>query len=451
MPNFAPKPYESGTSSVDGIFQGHVFASGIHKEEHSNILSYLYPQYYGIGILEKLGSYEGIAQDNWTWNIMDRTRRAGTAVSVVTVLPAASVVIDTDYVYNGGSKLGYLVAGDTIRTEKGALLRVDSVGETSGTGFQEITVSKVGGGNITASDIADDDKFGHIASSFAEGTNQPAGRLYLPYEEGNQLQIIKRTIEVTGSEFTNKTRLGTGKAWFFEVEAIEAKEFQKDRELAVLFGQSQSTGAKNTRGIIDYALNLGIVSEYDGGTGLTERDIQDQITAHLVEGCSGDITVLAGSEYVAQFNRALKDYVIAGAQSFDSKVPGINFQSYNFGGKMIHVAHHVLFDDPEVLPFLDDPAATAINFRYFSLWLDLGQMEMQGTRGIKLKYKEHGGHSRKFIVKIASGMMSPVDTQFTSDMDGYDGFKIFYLSEIGVEVRFPNRLGVQYANAYTAS
>ena len=447
MPNFAPKPYSTGTAAVDRIMSGHVWSAGIHKEEHSNILSHLYPQYYGIALLEKLGAYEPIAADTWTWNIMDRTRLAGSVDSITTALPASSVEFTTNYEWDGDGKLGYLVVGDTIRTQSGALLRVNEVGDDSG--LQTVTVTKVGGGNITSDDLAVDFVFGHIASSFAEGTNQPKGRLYLPREEGNVLQILKRTVEVTGSEFTNRTRIGDGKAWYFTVEEITMNEFQKDRELAVLFGKTQTTGARNTRGLIDYGLEYGIVSQYDAGTGLTERDIQDQITAHLVEGSSGDLVVLAGSEYVAQFNRALKDYAMQGAQSFDNKVAGLDFQVYNFGGKKINVAHHVLFDDPEILPYLDDPSADAINFRYFSLWLDLGQMPLQGKKGITLKYKALNGYSRKLIVRTAAGMMSPENADVISDMDGYDGFKTFFLSEIGIEVLFPNRIGIQYANAYT--
>lgn len=445
MPNFAPKPYTSGTSAVDGILSGYVFASGIHKEEHSNILSYMYPQYYATAMLEKLGAYEPIAADTWTWNIMDRTRVSGVATAIETTLPAATVVFTTDYVWDGAAKLGYLLEGDTIRTQSGALLRVSAT-EAAG-GFQEVTVTKVGGGTIAAADLSVNDKFGHIANAFAEGTNQPKGRLYLPREEGNVLQILKATCEVTGSEFTNKTRIGDGASWYFTVEELTMKEFQKSRELAVLFGKTQTTGARNTRGLIDYALEYGVKEEYNSTSGLTEREIQDHITNLMVEGTSGNIVVLGGSQFVGQFNRALRDYAIGGAQSYDSKPAGLNFQSYNFGGVVINVAHHVLFDDPEVFPFLDTPVAADINFRFFSIWLDMGQIEMQGTKGISLKYKALGGQSRKLIIKIAAGMMSPDDSSVISDMEGYDGFKVFYLSEIGIEVRFPNRIGLMYATA----
>jgi len=447
MPNFAPKPYSSGTSAVDSILSGYVFASGIQKEEHSNILSYLYPQYYATAMLEKLGAYEPIAADTWTWNIMDRTRLSGSATAIATTLPAASVDFTTDYAWDGGAKLGYLLVGDTIRTVKGALLRVEAT--VGSGGFQVVTVSKVGGGNIAATDLVVNDAFGHIANAFAEGTNQPKGRLYLPREEGNVLQILKATCEVTGSEFTNQTRIGDGESWYFTVEELTMKEFQKSRELAVLFGKTQTTGARNTRGLIDYALEYGIKTLYDAGSGLTERELQDHITDMMIEGNSGNLVVLCGSQFIAEAQRALRDYAVGGAQDYSNKPAGLEFMSFNFGGKIVNFAHHVLFDDPEVFPFISGPTADSINFRHFSIWLDMGQMEMQGTKGITLKYKALKGQSRKLIIKIAAGMMSPEETSVISDMDGYDGFKVFYLSEIGIEVRFPNRIGLLYANATT--
>ena len=55
---------------------GYIWASGILEPEHSNWLSYAYPQYYATAILERIGSYEGVAQDEYSWSEMDRTRNS---------------------------------------------------------------------------------------------------------------------------------------------------------------------------------------------------------------------------------------------------------------------------------------------------------------------------------------------------------------------------------------
>ena len=74
MPINPTPPLVGGTTQRDNILQGYVFQSGIHKPEHSNILSYKYPQYYMTALLERLGPSEGIGRDTFTWNVQDRTR-----------------------------------------------------------------------------------------------------------------------------------------------------------------------------------------------------------------------------------------------------------------------------------------------------------------------------------------------------------------------------------------
>ena len=52
-------PLVAGTNVREPIMQDYVFQSGIHKPEHSNLLSYKFPQYYFTALLDRLGAYEG--------------------------------------------------------------------------------------------------------------------------------------------------------------------------------------------------------------------------------------------------------------------------------------------------------------------------------------------------------------------------------------------------------
>jgi hypothetical protein len=115
-------PLDSGTNVRD-VLQGYVFQSGIHKPEHSSLLTYKFPQYYLTSLLDRMGAEESVAQDVWSWNVMDRTRRGSTVEAIDTVLPAASVVMDTDFDFTlaANGKEGYLVVGDLIRVESGAI------------------------------------------------------------------------------------------------------------------------------------------------------------------------------------------------------------------------------------------------------------------------------------------------------------------------------------------
>jgi len=460
MPQGIPTPPLTGGkdqgTAIDTILSSYVFQSGIHKPEHSNLLSYKYPQYYMTTMLDRLGASEGIAQDVWSWSVLDRTRRAGTIDSVDSGDGTATVVLTTQYVWTA-DRPGYLIVGDLIRIadgdESGSILRVTAVDDSTATpGLQEITVVKQEGGNITltvgggatvAATI-----FGHVTNAFGEASDAPNGRIFLPEEEWNALQIIRRSFSISGSEFTNRTWLKDGSAWYFTIEDIHMKEFALDREIAVMWGVRQDSGVRSTKGILDYAFDEGIENGFAAASGVQEADLRDHITDMFDEGVGNDIYVLCGSKFLADAQVALKDYAVAGALDygvFGNNTAGLDFMSYKFMGKTIHFAHYQLFNDKEILPAVT-AAAGVVDYANFSLWLDLGTGS-NGEKLISLRHKELDGQSRKFIHAYEVGMMNPAGPNGGMVANGKDAFTIHYLSEIGIEVRLPNRLGILRANS----
>jgi hypothetical protein len=117
-------------------------------------------------------------------------------------------------------------------------------------------------------------------------------------EDENYTQIIKRAMKVTGSEMSNKTILGDGKAWYFEVENILMKEFARDREVLVMFGQkANANGIRWTRGIYDWVTTSGILTTYASTPGVSESDLQAHIQKLVREGGSAEYLVLCGSKF----------------------------------------------------------------------------------------------------------------------------------------------------------
>lgn len=442
-------PLVGGNTAVDQILQGYVFQSGIHRPEHSNILSYKYPQYYVTALLDRLGASKGVAQDVYSWNILDKTREGGTVSSSTATGSATIDFTVTEFDFSSG-KPGYLLVNDTIRLESGVVAKITASADNAGS--QQVTAVKLDGTNWTAGDIADGDKFGHVFSAFPEGSSAPKGRLYLPTEEYNLLTTLRRTINITGSEFTNRTYIGDGSAWYFELENIEMKEFARDIELATLFGSLSDDGStKVAKGIWDYVTGFGVTNGYSASSGVTEADIQAHIRDLMVEGGSDTITVLAGADFMQDFNVAMKDYHVNGAIDygrFGDNMVGLDVQAYKFLGKTIYVKYYELFDDDAVVPApagaLESGAGTA-NFSDTSLWLDMGT-DSVGTPLIQRVHKELDGVSRKFIHAYEPGMVNPngVGGQVAS---GDDAFKIYYLSEIGLEFRLPNRCGILRATS----
>lgn len=405
-------------------------------------------------MLDRLGASEGIPQDTWTWNIMNRTRFGGTVSSVGA---GGSNSIDfeiTEFDYNPSTgQLGYLVVGDVIRLTSGSQGRVTATTVSSVlSNKQKVTVSKIGGTNWTvgASDIANAMTFGHGFNLFGEASSAPSGRLFLPVEEYGVLSTLRRSFSVSGDEFTNKIWLEQpySSPWFTAVEDLNMKEFARDREVLILFGKLQSTGIKETKGIIEYALSEGVVNGYASAVGVSEQDIQDHIEALLKQGTSNEITVLCSARFLKNVQKALKDYAIHGAiayGSFGTNVAGLDFHSYKFMGKTIHFVYYELFDDSAILPTAT-ASSTIVNYADFSLWLDFGS-DNNGRSLIKLKHKELNGMSRKFIHAYEVGMMGPNGVSSGMVSNGNDYFTVHLLSQIGIEIRLPNRLGVLRATS----
>ncbi len=397
-------------------------------------------------LLDKLGADEPVAQSVFSWSIMDRTRKSGTVSSVANGTTATATITTDIASDTANGNLGYFIVGDVIRLESGELGRVTAVGESGG--FQTIDVVRVLGGNWSTSLVLAAMVFGHVFSAFGEASTGPNGRLFLPTEDQNYLQVIRRSVKVSGTELTNRTILGDGKAWYFTVEDIVRKEFAKDRELVVLLGEQASGTTKGTKGILSYITASGVINTYASSAGVSEADLQDHIADLLPEGGSNEYLVLCGSTFLKNAMKALKDYAIQGAINYGSlgkNMAGLDFAGYKFMGKTVYFAYYELFDDPKVFPFAGTPSSSKINFKDFSLWLDLGT-DSAGQRLISLKYKSHGGYSRKFIQKLIPGMMSVGGPEGFAAHSG-DYFEIQWLSEIGVKVLLANRMGLLRANS----
>jgi hypothetical protein len=400
-------------------------------------------------LLDKLGADAPVSQTVFSWSIQDRTRKGGSVTSLSNGTTATVTIVTNIASDAANGNKGYFIIGDVIRFESGELGRVTAVGESSL--FQTIDVVRVLGGNWSTTLVNTNFVFGHIATQFAEGSAGPEGRLFLPVEDYNRTQILKRGYKVTGTEFTNRTILGDGSAWYFTVEDIIEKEFARDREGVVMFGEKNTTASttNSTRGILSWATAEGVINTYASAAGVSEADLFDHIQDLLPQGGSAEYLVLCGSTFLAKAQKALKDYAIQGAVSYGSfgrNMAGLDFAGFKFLGKTVYFAYYELFDDTTMVPYVGTPSSSKINFSDFSLWLDLGSTNA-GEKLIKLRYKALGGVSRKYIKAIIPGMMTPSGANNGMASNSNDSFEIQWLSEIAVEVHLANRFGILRANS----
>lgn len=458
------RPGVANIEVVDPLLEGYAFSAGLEDPAISKYLSIKYPQYTLTTLLDRLGRSEGIANSSWSWFEMDRTRRGGSVLALqvslsTTTAPTlgtslTSLCIVTDIAAGDP----YLVVGDIIRLASGVNLRVNAVGTgtVSSVSYQAAEVTRQDGGAFTSTVIAANITFGHAFNSWGEGSNGPGvGRAYAPEERYNKLNILRRSLRVTGNTLTQKTRIGDGKSWYYTVEDIEMKEFARDRELAILTGQMTPDGAaiQNGDGILSMVENQGTVTTFTGA--MTESALQSHILSMMYKfGSSAkEYVCLCGMDFMADVTNALKHYFIgtpgSGATqggvtygTFGSvNTVGLDLVSYRYMGKTIHFVHYEMFDDPAVFPFRNPSSSTATaNRKSYSgsgLFLDMGA-DSAGNKLVTMKHRELNGENRKFIHKIIPGMHQGNNGIASNS---FDGFQIEYLSEVGVEIRVPGRHG----------
>lgn len=427
-------PYNSARNP---ILNGYLFDATLNMPEVSDVVIEKFKDKYKMTtLLARLGAYDAVPNDVFSWYVQDRQRSSATVSSGVTGLPAASLTLTLDTVASGAN-LGYYIVGDTIRTESGKILIVTAVSAAGG--FQTITVAKPDGTNIVTGDIANTETIGHIGTAFEEGSTGPNGRLFLPSETYNYTQIFRRGIKVTGSALTQKSWVNGGEAWYWTDEDYMFDEFYYDQELHLMFGTRSVNGTRKTsQGIWDRTVTAaeGKVVNFASGTGIAETDLQNIITQLNREAGSNELLCLCGSEAIADIQIALRPYNINGSMDygkFGNNLVGLDTWSYKFAGKTIHFMHYPLFDDPKALPFISTPTATKVNFRHVALFLDMGNV--YGQPNIGLKYRAHEGENRKFIHQVIPGMHGSGETGTAAN--SFDGMEVQIMSEIGYCIKTP--------------
>lgn len=430
----------TGVQQTDLLMSDYVFQAGIADVNHSNLLAYKYGNlYYMTALLEMLGRYKPQSGDVHSWSTMDRTRKSG----AVTAYSAGTATLDI-------AAPGYFIPGDVVRNaENGILFIVDAIANDSG--FQTVDVSRLDGVAIGAGQIAAGHQLGHATTAFPEASFGPLGRVWLPENDYNFFQILRRSLSISGTALTQKTILENGKSWYWTNEEITRKELALDREIAVMFGQRTRVGNRDTMGgIWDFVLNQGGQEERFAGA-VTEDSLQAMISRLKNQGGSSEYTVLAGSDYIGDFMRALRPYALEAIDygTFgNERIAGLDFEKYRFNGTTITVKHYQLFDDDAVLPFAegDTTSPEKFNFSNTALWLDMGSDDV-GQPLIQLIYKQLDGIQRKLVQKYIPGMVSPYGDHGGVASNSQDAFTIEMLSDISLEMKFANRHGIHAQDA----
>ena len=427
----------TGSTARASLLADHIFNAGLEKPEILEELIVKFPDFWFNKLLETVPDMSGtITSREYTWQILDRTRK-GATISSLTGGTAATAVLTLD-IAASGSDLGYFLVGDVIRVaDSGENGRVTAVGDAGG--FQTISVVRSAGGNWSTGLVLANMKIGHISTGFAPGSSASGGtRVHLPGTDYSVTSIHRRGWTIERGAFAQKTYVGD-KSWYFQQEDIEQKEFMRDFQADLIFGQltRNRSGVAQSRGLLEYAEESGQKVTFSESQGVSEGDYISLVEALLPQQGSEDIVMLMGNRIFLETQQALgNNYRSIPNSEKPAQVAGLNFQSYQIGGKNLHFKMFDVFSDEAIVPSVT-PSSTAKDFKNVALALDMG-MVSPGQRNIQVKYLE----GAKFIQKAIEGMVG--DSYGVAS--AYDGIQMELLSEYLVACLLPNRLGLVYAD-----
>ena len=294
--------------------------------------------------------------------------------------------------------------------------------------------------------ISSADEIVIYSNSSGEGTFQPLSLNSKVFSRENNLQIIKATHSVTGSEMGAVTWAEfEGKSyWHAKGESDTQKRFDNYKELTGVLGDHITNGtwinlAGNpdngtniaTQGLIPFILGSGNQVTYSGITGVTLADFEAMTLILNKERGSRQNLIEAGLPLSIQIDNILGDRFKEGGFSYGSatfdtaKAVDLSFSKFKIGEYTFVKQTYDLFTDQQTLgaagfPFQNEAMIIPMDSKVLSV-----DGKTENVPALRLRYMK----DRENVVTAVNRM----------EVDGKDQFDFFYLSHEGMEMYGANR------------
>lgn len=464
---FSPSPLRDSNYGVD---DGFLFARGFDKPSVDQVIAFLEPQYFATSLLTRLeGRSIPSFQETYNWPEQDRTAPKAFVASVAGGLGTLTISITT----SGGSEKGF-VPGNRV-------LIPSSVNPATGAPRNALIgiVATVGSGTMTLtkqdqtiwfaatpelSNSGGNSSFGLMATLMTEGSSSPNPTPFsYPDVLNNNLAILRDKFTVTGTALTNRSYFGKTGNYYYDGKYIKLKEFQKQREIFLNFGQRSDGTTPSTEGFLDSILARGTTRNYTAP--MIEADVQNLLDTMAYRAPVMEYLFLCGRDWLSQWHKANKDYALAaGARGIagetnDLTLSGLEFTSYKFNGVTIHLAMNTLFNDDHVLTNTGNTGLNAYrNWRGSAMAINMGMVD--GQPAWAMRHKEENGINRSFtydeLVGVGFGGATSVDAAGNSTVAAssnrgavtdVDGIDVHLLSHIGAQMKCAHWNGLMHRNA----
>ena len=388
----------------------------LHKPEYSNFLFRKYGKqgFTAFQFLQSLGNVTPVAQENFYHFEENWIASSFTSSTTITGAQGAGVQVNLQVSpsYIDASGNYYPRLNDILMFSNGVKAQVIV---DNGTGLLTVKPLKTTGVIVYTAD----EQIIIPSNAFGEGTGQPNGRVSDVFRYDFNMQIIKETINTTGTELTNQMWVNsidgtTINAWFDKAKSIDL-----DYRMALaidgmlLYGtKADNTGILGTtsEGLVDAVTTQGGNGTYTQG--LFSVALFDQMNRYLdKQQAPNEYTGLLGYQAFQDVENALSNVftqnpiIFAGgngktlgqmmfgdmASKIDSSVD-IGFRSITKTDRTFHLLKLAQLSNPQLY------GATGFSEASRMIFVPLdkptqpkgGQVPRLGVR-----YKELGGYSRK--------------------------------------------------------
>jgi hypothetical protein len=354
-----------------------------------------------------------------------------------------------------------LRAGDIILLEDGTQCYVQA--KTSQTAATIFPLTSAGFITLNAGSV--DVNAVIIGNAFPEGSAQPEGLTPRIHEYSNQVQIIKESFEVTGSEATNvvyvkvdNQEMGSGYLWYLKGEADTYKRFMDFAEIQMVLGQDMTNSTlvaagnsvsldgssytldtlRGTEGLLPFIENKGQTMDL-GGTAITMTEVDNIVKSLDKYRGAKENALYAGINLSLDIDDLLGEqnaYHSTGANygTFENNrdmALNLGFNSFVRGGYTFHKKTYDLFNHPKLL------GATGQVYNGYGMIIPMDtQKDAKSGEmipSLRIRYKAANGYSRDMEHWLTGSAVLQNKTN-TEDV-----LKSHYRCERGFEGFAPNR------------
>tara|TARA_R110000796_G_scaffold40476_3_gene100232 strand:- start:1269 stop:2660 length:1392 start_codon:yes stop_codon:yes gene_type:complete len=409
--NAVPTAFKSATT------QNYVSTLSIHKPEVTEEFVQRYGDQSLTGLLDAMGAMVPAANkkvQHWEEDFIHQFAKTDAATAYPGTGATATISIDPAWDINN---VTIFRVNDIIEFPSGDVAIVTAV--TDAAAGAELTVYPLtdwispDSGNLVESG----DAVIITGNAHNENTGQPTSIVSKPLAYENDMQILKESYIVSGSEMTNiiyfevqNPETGeSGYLWYIKGEADTYKRFVNYCEMQMLTGKraTNSTlnavtgfdGFQTSEGLLDFIENGGNVQNYNQLTGFNLSDFDAMVRTLSKNRGARENSLFCGTDLSLAIDDAVASMFAGGGVSYgafsgmEELAVAFGFKSFMRGG---YTFHKKTYD-----PFSYAGMLGADGFKYSGLgFLVPGDMGVDAqTRdkipALRMRYKEAGGYSRE--------------------------------------------------------